>query len=136
MKYNALAHLRYLDAARPGRGADAARAHLRGHGRVAKPDSLAQLRAAGLLRGAPVDPSGTPFVYDRGGEGLHRPQVRALEAAGAGRETMRWAVAVGAAVMTLTWAAGKTTCLALAGSAQMGARRRHPLPSTPGGSTA
>ena len=64
MKYNALAHLRYLDAL------DQAEALMRlvrayeertGH----KPESLDQLRAAGLLRAPPVDPSGTPFVYDR-----------------------------------------------------------------------
>ena len=64
MKFNALAHLRYLDAL------DQAEALTRlvgtyeartGH----KPDSLDQLRTAGLLRADPVDPSGTPFAYDR-----------------------------------------------------------------------
>jgi len=64
MKYNAFAHLRYLDALDQ---ADALMRLVRayeertGH----KPDSLDQLRAAGLLRAAPLDPSGTPFVYDR-----------------------------------------------------------------------
>lgn len=64
MKYNALAHLRYLDAL------DAAeemtrlvRVYEERTGR--KPDSLDQLRAAGLLRRPPVDPSGAPFSYDR-----------------------------------------------------------------------
>ena len=64
MKYNALAHLRYLDAL------DQAEAlmrlvHVYEERTGRKPESLDQLRAAGVLRAAPVDPSGTPFVYDR-----------------------------------------------------------------------
>jgi hypothetical protein len=64
MKYNALAHLRYLDAA------DEAEALTRLVGIYEtrtgrKPESLDQLRAAGLLRQVPVDPSGAPFGYDR-----------------------------------------------------------------------
>jgi hypothetical protein len=64
MKYNALAHLRYLEALD---AADALAALVRvyeqrtGH----KPDSLEDLRSAGLLRRPPVDPSGAPFSYDR-----------------------------------------------------------------------
>jgi hypothetical protein len=64
MKFNALAHLRYLDALDE---ADELARLVRlyeqrtGH----KPDSLDQLRSAGLLRRPPVDPSGAPFSYDR-----------------------------------------------------------------------
>jgi hypothetical protein len=64
MKYNALAHLRYLDALDQAEALTRlVRAYEERTGR--RPDSLDQLRTAGLLRRAPVDPSGTPFVYDR-----------------------------------------------------------------------
>ena len=64
MKYNALAHLRYLDALDEAEALTRlVRAYEDRTGR--KPDSLEQLRAAGVLRAAPVDPSGKPFVYDR-----------------------------------------------------------------------
>lgn len=64
MKYNALAHLRYLDALDQAEALTRlVRAYEERTGR--KLDSLDQLRAAGLLRAVPVDPSGTPFVYDR-----------------------------------------------------------------------
>jgi len=64
MKYNALAHLRYLDALDQAEALTGlARAYEQRTGR--KPDSLDELRSAGLLRAAPVDPSGTPFAYDR-----------------------------------------------------------------------
>jgi hypothetical protein len=64
MKYNALAHLRYLDALDQAEAIGRlVRAYEARTGR--RPDSLDQLRAAGLLRGAPVDPSGTPFAYDQ-----------------------------------------------------------------------
>ena len=64
MKYNALAHLRYLDALDEAEALTRlVRTYEERTGR--RPDSLDQLRAAGLLHGAPVDPSGAPFVYDR-----------------------------------------------------------------------
>jgi hypothetical protein len=64
MKYNALVHLRYLDALDEAEALmRLVRAYEQRTGQ--KPDSLDQLRAAGLLRAAPVDPSGTPFAYDR-----------------------------------------------------------------------
>jgi hypothetical protein len=64
MKYNALAHLRYLDALDEAEALTRlVRAYEERTGR--KPDSLDQLRAAGLVRGPLADPSGTPFVYDR-----------------------------------------------------------------------
>jgi len=64
MKYNALAHLRYLDALDQAEAIGGlVRAYEARTGR--KPESLDQLRAAGLLRGAPADPSGTPFAYDQ-----------------------------------------------------------------------
>ena len=64
MKYNALAHLRYLDALDQAEAIGRlVRAYEARTGR--KPESLDQLRAAGLLRGAPADPSGTPFAYDQ-----------------------------------------------------------------------
>ena len=64
MKYNALVHLRYFDAADQ---AEALTRLVRAYeGRTGrKPVSLDQLRAAGLLRQAPADPSGAPFSYDR-----------------------------------------------------------------------
>ena len=73
MKYNALAHLRYLDALDQAEALTRlVRTYEERTGR--RPDSLDQLRAAGLLRGAPVDPSGTPFAYDRetGGVSIDR----------------------------------------------------------------
>jgi hypothetical protein len=64
MKYNALAHLRYLDALDQAEALTRlVRAYEERTGR--KPDSLDRLRSAGLLRGPAVDPSGTPFAYDR-----------------------------------------------------------------------
>lgn len=64
MKYNALAHLRYLDALDQAEAIGRlVRVYEERTGR--KPDSLDQLRTVGLLRGAPVDPSGAPFAYDQ-----------------------------------------------------------------------
>jgi hypothetical protein len=64
MKYNALAHLRYLDALdEADQVTRLVRAYEERTGR--KPDSLEQLRDAGLLRRPAVDPSGAPFSYDR-----------------------------------------------------------------------
>jgi hypothetical protein len=64
MKYNALAHLRYLDASEQAEALTRlVAAYEQRTGR--KPDSLEQLRAAGLLRRPAVDPSGAAFSYDR-----------------------------------------------------------------------
>jgi hypothetical protein len=64
MKYNALAHLRYLDALDQAEELTRlVRLYEERTGR--KPDSLEQLRSLGLLRRPPVDPSGAPFSYDR-----------------------------------------------------------------------
>jgi len=64
MKYNAFAHLRYLDALdRAEELMRLVRLYEERTGR--KPDSLEQLRSLGLLRRPPVDPSGAPFSYDR-----------------------------------------------------------------------
>jgi len=64
IKYNALTHLRYLEALDE---ADAltrlVHAYEEKTGR--RPASLDELRAAGVLRRAPVDPAGVPFSYDR-----------------------------------------------------------------------
>lgn len=64
VKYNALAHLRYLDALDQ---ADAltrlVRVYEERTGR--RPASLDELFRAGLLRRPPVDPAGVPFSYDR-----------------------------------------------------------------------
>lgn len=64
MKYNALVHLRYLSALdEADQLTRLVRLYEQRIGR--KPDSLEQLRAAGLLRQPPLDPSGAPFSYDR-----------------------------------------------------------------------
>jgi hypothetical protein len=63
IKTNALINLNYLDALDGITRLNAvALAFEREAGRGAR--SIAELQAAGLLRGAPVDPSGTPYVFD------------------------------------------------------------------------